>query len=43
MTSGFNWSDGVLFGGIIFVGGLIPMNYVYRLRKKQQTEWEDDE
>jgi hypothetical protein len=43
VTSGFNWSDGVLFGGIIFVGGLIPMNYVYRLRKKQQNEWEDDE
>ena len=43
VTSGFNWSNGVLFGGIIFVCGLIAMNYVYRLRKKQQTEWEDDE
>ncbi|MEO2226458.1 hypothetical protein [Priestia megaterium] len=36
VTSGFNWRH-------YFVGGLIPMNYVYRLRKKQQNEWEDDE
>lgn len=33
---GFNWSNGVLFGGIIFVCGFIVMNYVYYLRKNNK-------
>jgi len=36
VTSGFNWSNGVLFGGIIFVCGLIAMNYAYHLRKNNK-------
>ncbi|MBP1932020.1 hypothetical protein [Ammoniphilus resinae] len=43
ITPNFNWSDGILIGGIIFICGIIPVSYVYRLRIKQQKDLEEDE
>lgn len=42
-TPNFTWSGGLLIGGIIFVSGLLPVSYIYRLRIKQQKDMEDDE
>jgi tellurite resistance protein TehA-like permease len=43
ITPSFGWGDGVLIGAILFICGLIPCYYVYRLRHKQQVDLEDDE
>ncbi len=43
ITPNFNWSDGLLIGGIIFICGIIPVSYVYHLRIKQQKDLEEDE
>jgi hypothetical protein len=43
ITPNFNWGDGLLTGGIIFVCGIIPVSYVYRLRIKQDKDLEEDE
>jgi hypothetical protein len=43
ITPHFNWGDGFLIGGIIFVCGIIPVSYVYRLRIKQQKDMGEDE
>ncbi|WP_147536159.1 hypothetical protein [Bacillus marasmi] len=40
ITPSFNWTDGLLIGGIIFVCGIIPVSYVYRLRIKQEKDLE---
>lgn len=37
-TDGFDILDGLIIGGIIFVCGLIPIIYVYRLRKERYFE-----
>ena len=37
-TDGFTIIDGVIMGGILFVCGLIPIVYIYNLRKKRQDE-----
>lgn len=42
ITPGFGWTDGGIIGGIIFVCGLIPAMYIYRLRVKQQAEIDED-
>ncbi|MET4563587.1 hypothetical protein ABIA69_004808 [Lysinibacillus parviboronicapiens] len=38
LTEGFNIIDGVIMGGILFICGLIPIIYIYNLRKKRQDE-----
>lgn len=43
ITPNFNWGDGLLIGGIIFVCGIIPVSYVYHLRIKQEKDLEEDE
>ncbi|WP_232336685.1 hypothetical protein [Planococcus lenghuensis] len=40
-TLGFDWLNGLLIGGIIFICGLIPILYLYRLRKKKLIELEE--
>ena len=37
-TDGFNVFDGVVFGGILFICGIVPILYIYHLRKKRQDE-----
>jgi len=37
-TDGFNITDGVTIGGILFICGLIPTFYIYNLRKKRQNQ-----
>lgn len=39
-TEGFGIFDGILFGGIIFICGLAPVYYLYRLRKKKEEDVE---
>lgn len=34
--------DALLIGGILFICGLIPIVYIYHLRKKQQEEIEEE-
>ena len=41
ITPGFDWLDGLLIGGVIFVCGTIPIVYLYRLRAKRAMEFED--
>lgn len=41
ITPGFGWKDSFLIGGILFICGLIPVIYVYRLRVKEQEDLED--
>jgi quinol-cytochrome oxidoreductase complex cytochrome b subunit len=42
-TPGFNLSNGALIGGIIFVCALIPSYYIYRLRKRREEDFEEDD
>lgn len=42
LSDGFGLLDGVIFGGIIFVCGIVPIFYIYHLRKKQNEELEDE-
>lgn len=37
-TNGFKIIDGVIMGGILFICGLIPIIYIYYLRKKRLDE-----
>ncbi|TXC92753.1 hypothetical protein FS935_00670 [Metabacillus litoralis] len=37
-TDGFKIIDGVIMGGILFICGLIPIIYIYYLRKKRLDE-----
>lgn len=34
ITPGYGWGEGLLVGGVIFICGLTPLYYVYRLRMK---------
>jgi hypothetical protein len=43
ITPNYNWGDGLLIGGSIFICGIIPVSYVYRLRIKQEKDMEEDE
>ncbi|MEJ8777351.1 hypothetical protein [Pseudogracilibacillus sp. ICA-222130] len=43
ITPNFNWSDGLLIGGTIFISGIIPVSYIYRLRLKQEKDMEEDD
>ncbi|MBT2693019.1 hypothetical protein [Bacillus sp. ISL-55] len=38
LTDGFTFTNGVIVGGILFICGLIPIVYIYNLRKKRQDE-----
>lgn len=42
LTPDFNLGSGLLIGGTIFVSGIIPITYIYRLRIKQQQDMEED-
>ncbi len=36
--AGFTIIDGLICGGILFICGIFPILYVYKLRKKKQDE-----
>lgn len=38
ITDGFNVRDGLIMGGILFICGLIPVIYLYYLRKRRSEE-----
>lgn len=38
LTAGFGVFDGVLIGGIFFICGVVPLFYVYHLKKKDRDE-----
>ncbi|KAB7672153.1 hypothetical protein [Bacillus sp. B1-b2] len=38
LTDGFTITNGVIVGGILFICGLIPIVYIYNLRKKRQDD-----
>lgn len=42
ITPDFGWTEGGLFGAVLFICGLIPVYYVYRLRVKQEQDLEDE-
>lgn len=42
ITPNFGWTEGVIIGVILFICGLIPMYYVYKLRKKQEQDLDDE-
>lgn len=37
-SSGYSLKDGVIFGGILFICGIFPIFYLFKLRKKQHDE-----
>lgn len=41
-SSGYTFKDGVICGGILFICGIFPIAYVFKLRKKQHDENMDD-
>jgi len=42
LTDGFGVLNGVLIGGIFFICGLVPIIYIYHLRKKASNEDTDE-
>lgn len=42
ITPNYGWKDGLLLGLILFICGLIPLFYVYRLRVKEKDDFEDE-
>lgn len=38
ITDGFNVLDGLIMGGILFVCGLVPVIYIYYLRKRRSED-----
>ncbi|MGD6967368.1 hypothetical protein ACQCVP_13135 [Rossellomorea vietnamensis] len=42
LTDGFTIINGLIIGGILFICGLIPIIYIYYLRKKRQDENNED-
>lgn len=42
LTDGFTIINGVIMGGILFICGLIPIVYIYSLRKKRQDEHNEE-
>ncbi|WP_080844151.1 hypothetical protein [Cytobacillus gottheilii] len=42
-TPGYGIWDGALIGGIIFISGLVPSYYIFRLRKRKEAEFGEDE
>lgn len=40
-TSGFNGFEGLITGGILFICGLVPIIYIYSLRKKRLEDLDD--
>ncbi|MCU9613153.1 hypothetical protein OEV98_06255 [Caldibacillus lycopersici] len=41
LTDGFTIINGVIMGSILFICGLIPIVYIYNLRKKRQDDNEE--
>ena len=41
LTPGFGLSDAFLIGSILFICGIIPIYYIYRLRVKEQEDMEE--
>ncbi|MFO1446251.1 hypothetical protein KDN24_24210 [Bacillus sp. Bva_UNVM-123] len=42
ITPNFGWTEGLILGVVLFICGLIPMYYVYKLRIKQEQDLEDE-
>ncbi|HDX9578718.1 TPA: hypothetical protein ROX88_002263 [Bacillus pseudomycoides] len=42
ITPNFGWGDGLLIGVIVFICGIIPVVYIYKLRVKQIRDLEDE-
>lgn len=42
LTDGFTIINAVIMGGILFICGLIPIVYIYSLRKKRQDEHNEE-
>lgn len=42
ITEGFTIVDGVMMGGILLICGLVPVMYIYYLRRKRQNEYFDE-
>ncbi|MCM3737580.1 hypothetical protein M3215_17705 [Bacillus cytotoxicus] len=42
ITPNFGWGDGLLIGTIVFICGIIPVVYIYKLRVKQVQDLEDE-
>jgi len=38
ISDGFNMYNGLVMGGIIFICGLVPVIYIYHLRKKRSKD-----
>lgn len=38
MSDGFTVLNGLVFGGVLFICGIIPCMYLYRLRRKKQED-----
>ena len=41
LTPGFGLPDALLIGSILFICGIIPIYYIYRLRVKEQEDMEE--
>ena len=39
ITPNYGWEEGILLGVIILICGIIPVYYVYRLRKKKEDDF----
>ena len=42
ITPNYGWTDGMLLGVVLFICGLIPSYYIYRLRVKEKDDFEDE-
>ncbi|RKQ30008.1 hypothetical protein [Oceanobacillus halophilus] len=42
LSEGFTIINGIIIGGILFVCGLVPVLYIYYLRKKRQEDNPDE-
>ena len=42
ITPNYGWKEGILLGLIILICGIIPVYYVYRLRKKKQDDFRSE-
>ena len=42
ITPNYGWKEGILIGLIILICGIIPVYYVYRLRKKKEDDYRSE-
>ncbi|MEK4670977.1 hypothetical protein ABER68_22095 [Paenibacillus alvei] len=41
-TDGYNIINGLIMGGILFICGIIPIVYIYNIRKKRQENYTEE-